>query len=233
MRHLPLLAIAALALAPSMAVAQERPGAAHAKPAQAKAWVKLCETPTSTDQDLFGKLGEVGVKTCLIHHERLDSTSGDLQVAAGVRQVGDRLTFTVMVPSDVHRPAGTRVDILPVDLWQKVLRREQIKWIELPRVKTLKLKFAFCRAEGCTAETEATPSLLANLRSSAGFLVHAFRYGQRPAAHPVVLDGFAAAYDGPATDSARFYAARAELLRRLRERRGPRLPPQRSRPQDI
>ena len=233
MRHLPLLAIAALALAPSMAVAQERPGAAQPKPAQTKSWVKLCETPTSTDQDLFGKLGEVGVKTCLIHHERLDSTSGDLQVAAGVRQAGDRLTFTVMVPPDVHRPAGTRVDILPVDLWQKVLRREQIKWIELPRVKTLKLKFAFCRAEGCTAETEATPSLLANLRSSAGFLVHAFRYGQRPAAHPVVLDGFAAAYDGPATDSARFYAARAELLRRLRERRGPRLPPQRSRPQDI
>ena len=213
------------------AVAQERPGAARPKPPQTKAWVKLCETPTSTDQDLFGKPGEVGVKTCLIHHERLDSTSGDLQVAAGVRQAGDRLTFTVMVPSDVHRPAGTRVDILPLDLWQKVLRREQIKWIELPRVKTLKLKFAFCRAEGCTAETEATPSswrtsdrVPASWSMPSG-MDSAPRASRRPL--------FAAAYDGPATDRARFYAARAELLRRLRERRGPRLPPQRPRPQDI
>ena len=232
MRYLPSLAVAALLLAPSVAVTQDLPRAAQAKPAQNNAWVKLCETPASTGKDLFGKPGEVGVKTCLVQHERRDSSSGDLQVAAGVRRIGDRLVFTVMVPPDVHRPAGTRIDILPQDLWERVLRREQIKWIEIPKMRTLKLKFAFCHADGCTAETDASPELLAALKANAGFLVYAFKYAQRPSAYPIALDGFAAAYDGPATDSAKFYAARAELMRRLRERRMPRVQPK-SKPQDI
>ena len=233
MRYLPLTVAAGLALALSAASAQERPGTTQAKPSPGSTWVKLCETPASAGRDLFGKPAEIGVKTCLIHHERLDSTSGNLHVAAGIRQTGARHTFTVMLPADVHQPSGTRVDIFPLDLWEKVLRREPLKRPEIPRMRTLKLKFAVCRADGCTAETDADPGLMADLRSSAGFVVFAFRYGQKPTAYPVTLGGFGAAYDGPATDSTRFYAARAELLRRFRERQGPRIQPQRPKGQDI
>ena len=99
MRCLPLIVLAGSVLAAS------QPSHRIALPAKPKAppagsWARLCETPTARSSDLFGKPRVVGVKTCLIHHEQLDATSGTVRVAAGVEQTEGRQTLTIRVPPD-------------------------------------------------------------------------------------------------------------------------------------
>jgi invasion protein IalB len=193
------------------------PGGTSAKAPPSRSWAKLCETPPAGSSDLLGQPGEAGVKTCLIHHEQLDSTSGALRVAAGVRQAEGRQTFLVKVPVGVDRDPGVRLMILPRDLWLRVQRNEQVPLAQSTRVRKLNLGYSLCNAEGCIAETKATPGLLAELKSSGGLLIVILKATQA-FAYSVPLDGFREAYDGPPVDTAKFYAARAELLRQLRER---------------
>jgi invasion protein IalB len=208
MRYLPFVVIAGLVLAAAAtsAVAQQTPGGAPATPSQDRSWAKVCDTPAAP-----------GVKTCVIHHEQVDRTSGAPVVAAGVWQTGKRETFTVVVPANVNQAAGTKVDILPSGLWEKVLLRAPLQKHEIARVRTLKLPFSSCDAEQCTAEIDAFPALIGGLKASAGFTVMVIRNG-RAFAVPIALSGFSAAYDGPPLDSALYLKARSSLLRQLRER---------------
>lgn len=216
MRCLALMLIAGAALAGPAGLAQERKGAGEAVPHQAEqAWVKLCETPSAAGKDFYGKAKVVGVKTCLVHHERIDATSGASMMAA-VRQTGAQLSLMVMLPPAVQRETGVRVHIYPSNLWEKVQRKERLQKDVFYRLRMVSLKFAFCHAEGCTAETDVTPELVADLKSSGGLMVSAFARGQ-PVALPITLSGFRKVYDGAPMDSERFHQARNELLRRLRE----------------
>jgi invasion protein IalB len=168
-----------------------------------------------------------------MHHERLDATrAGALMVALAVRQTGARHTLTVMMPTEVQREPGVKVYIYPNNLWERVQRKERLPKDVFDRLRVVSLKFVFCHAEGCTAEADAAPELVADLKSNAGLLVLAFKSGQ-PIGYPIPLSGFREAYDGAPIDSVRFHQARNELLRRLREGQKQRpQPPPRSGPGD-
>jgi invasion protein IalB len=217
MRHVPSIAVAALVLAGCTAVSQTPSALPQGKAPQGVAWVKVCETPASPGTDLFGKPSATGARTCFILHEQLEHTNAALRVAAGIRQSGNRSTFNVMVPDNVQQ-ASARVDIFPADLWQKLTRNEPPQKEDTARVRTLTLKFSACRGGACTAETEATPSLFADLMSGGGFTVLTAGAGQQPMVHLIALHGFGDVYDGPSVDPVKFHAAKKELLRAVRSR---------------
>jgi len=218
MRRQPLVLIVGFALAAPVSLAQERTGGMEARPPpSSKAWVKLCETPAMASNDFFGKAQVIGAKTCLTHHERLDGTSGMVLVAAAVRQTGGRQHLTVMVPAGVQQAPGVRVYIYPSSLWERVQKKEQLQKRDEGRVGVLNLKYTLCHAGGCTAETDATPELIADLKSNAGLMIFVIRSGQ-PIAFPIPLSGFREAYEGPPVDSERYHEARNELLRKIRDR---------------
>jgi invasion protein IalB len=229
MRCLALMLITGAALAGPTGLAQDRRAAGEAN----AAWVKLCETPSATGRDLYGKANAVGVKTCLVHQEMLDATrAGALIVAVAVRQTGARHTLAVMVPTVVQQERGVRVHIVPNNLWEIVRRNEQLPNDQFDRLRVVSLKFAFCRPEGCTAETDVPPELVADLKSSGGLMVFVFARGQ-PVVLRVSLSGFREIYDGAPIDSVRYHRTRNEFLRKLREGQKQRpQPPPRSGPGD-
>jgi invasion protein IalB len=219
MRCLPLIVLAGSVLAASAAVAQDRPRPVNPKAPPSRSWAKLCETPTARSTDPLGKPRAVGVKTCLVFHEQIDATSGALRVAAGVEQTEGRQTLTIKVMPDVSREPGLHLTIMPRDVWQIVQRNQAtpLTQSQLSKVRRLKLTYSLCAADGCIAETKATPKLVADLKSGGGLMVLTLK-GKHAFAYMVSLGGFREAYDGPPVDSARFNAARAELLRELRKR---------------
>jgi invasion protein IalB len=243
MRCLPLIVLAGALLAVSAASAQDRPdaggtkrgaarpGGTTAKAQPSRSWAKLCETPTTDSRDLLGKRNAVGVKTCLIHHEQIDRMSGAVQVAAGVQQAEGRQTLIVKLSADADTAQGVGLAILPRDIWRKLQASQQVP-LETSRVRRLTLAYSSCNAEGCIAETKATPRLLADLKSGGGIVIIAILKGRQAFAYAVSLSGFREAYDGPPVDSARFHAARAELLRQIRERQKHGLQPPGWRPED-
>jgi invasion protein IalB len=196
--------------------APARPGGTTSRTPPGRAWAKLCETPSATGSDLFGKPQAVGVTTCLVVNEQIDILSGVVRVAAGVQQAAGRQTFIIRVAADANRASGVRLLVLPGDLWRRALSNDTASLFS-SRVRKLTLAYRSCDADGCFAETTATSGLLADLKSDGGLIVAILR-GRQAIAYPVPLSGFREAYDGPPLDSARFYAARAELLRRLRAR---------------
>jgi invasion protein IalB len=227
MRCLPLIVLLAGAvLAASTASAQQGPGGTRpggaARPgatmpkAPKRSWVKLCEPPVAGSTDIFGKSRPAGVKSCLVHQEQLEMMTGSLMVAAGVEEVSGQHTFLVKVPAGLDREPGVRLMIVPRALWQKVQRRERVALEQSKGVGKVSLAYSLCGADGCLAETKATPELLSKLKSSGGLLIIAQR-SQQPLTFMVTLSGFREAFDGPPVDAARYYAARAELLRLLRE----------------
>jgi invasion protein IalB len=197
--------------------AAARPGASTPKVPH-RSWAKLCDTPGSgSGEPLLGKPAPVGVKTCLTHHEQLDASTGALRVAAGIQEVEGQRTFLVKVAAGMDQEPGVRLMILPSDLWDKVQKNQLVPSTETKRVRKLTLPYSSCNFDGCIAETAATKDLIANLKSM-GALVIVTLKARQAFAYTVPLNGFREAYDGPPVDSAKFYAARAELLRRLRER---------------
>ncbi len=190
-------------------------GTTSARP-PGRSWARVCETPVATGRDLFGKPKAVGIRTCLVLNEQIDMMSGAVRMAAGVEEAEGRQALIVKVAADADRGPGLRLMIMPRDLWQRVLANDRTPLVS-SRVRRLTLAYSSCDAEGCLAQTEATKGLLADLKVGGGLLV-AIRKGRQAIAYPVSLNGFREAYDGPAVDAARFYASRAELLRRLRSR---------------
>ncbi len=138
---------------------------------------------------------------------------------------------------DVSREPGLLLTIMPPDVWRIVQTKKAapLTQSQLSKVQKLKLTYSLCAADGCFAETDATPKLVGHLKSGGGMMVFTLK-GKHAFAYMVSLGGFREAYDGPPVDSARFNAARAELLRELRERQKQRpqpRPPRRASDQDI
>jgi invasion protein IalB len=83
--------------------------------------------------------------------------------------------------------------------------------------------FGICLANGCIAEYEATPELLANMKKGQNLYVQAIAANNSPLTLSLPLSEFAKAYDGPPTDpkeiEERQKKLQEELLKRAEEAR--------------
>lgn len=205
---------------PPNATAPPPPLPGTGAPQPQSAWVRLCDAPGSRGKDNFGKERQVGRKTCLTYHERIDGTTAAVMLAVGVRDVDGRQQFTIMVPPNMQKQAGVRADFLPHHLWQKVQSNQRLEPREEASLKRLQLSLAFCHAEGCTAEMEAIPGLINDLMTSGGILIFAVNPNGQQGSLPVTLAGFREAHLGPPTDSVAYQKARNDLIQQIRSRLG-------------
>jgi invasion protein IalB len=212
----------ALIAGPGTATAQQpkaksppaaQPGAAAANPPQS-AWVKLCEKATSLKREKDGKEEKKDVNICLTHHERLDGNTGMVLVSAAVRQVEgqDKQAFMVMVPLGMLLQPGMRAAVYPKDAWEKAQNHEKI---DESKLKTITLAYTLCHPAGCTAETEATPELLSELKSGAGLVVLAINVNGQAVGFPVPLNGFEQSYNGAPVDTKQYSEARRALMQQI------------------
>jgi invasion protein IalB len=181
------------------------------------AWVKLCEKATATQKSKDGKDEKKDLNICLTHHERLDGNSGMVLVSAAVRQVEgqDKQAFMVMVPLGMMLQPGMRATLYPKDMWDKAQKNEKV---DESKLKPLSLAYTLCHPAGCTAETEATPDLLNDLKKGGGLMVFAINAAGSPAAFPVPLVGFEQSYGGPPVDSKKYSEARRSLMQQIAQR---------------
>src|SRR5262245_58018743 len=85
----------------------------------------------------------------------------------------EKQLFKVIVLTGITAQAGMRVTLVPKDLWDRMLRNEELEKSDAARLDalTLLLNFMPCRPEGCAAEIEATADLLTALKSGGGLRV--------------------------------------------------------------
>jgi invasion protein IalB len=199
---------------PAAAPAQK--GAAPPAGAQS-AWVKLCEKANAVTKDKDGKDEKKEISICLTHHERLDGNSGMVLVSAAVRQIDgqDKQHFMVMVPLGMLIQPGMRASFYPKDQWELVQKNEKI---DETKLKGIKLGFTLCHPAGCTAEVEATPELINDLRTMGGLVVFAINAGGQPVGFPVPLVGFEQAYTGGPVDNKQYGEARRALMQQIAQR---------------
>jgi invasion protein IalB len=199
------------------APAQKGAPAAAAQGAQQSAWVKLCEKATAVAKDKDGKESKKDLNICLTHHERLDGNTGMVLVSAAVRQVEgqDKQHFMVMVPLGMLIQPGMRASIYPKDLWEQVQKDEKI---DESKLKSLKLGYTLCHAAGCTAEVEAPPELINDLRASGGLVILAINPAGQAVGFPVPLYGFDQAYAGNPVDNKQYGEARKALMQQIAQR---------------
>lgn len=225
---------AALAIAGTPALAQDKPAAAPAKPAAAapaasgaaapaaaaankSAWVKLCEKTPLVKKAADGKEVKEEKDICLTHHERLDGNSGMVLVSAAVREVEgqDKKHLMVMVPLGMALPPGLRAAVYTKDQWGKITKNEKVDDKEL---KPIDLKYSLCHASGCTAEIEADGAIIDQLKAGGGLMIVAMNAAAQPIGFPVPLDGFTDAFAGKPIDNAEYKKARGQLMAQIRER---------------
>jgi invasion protein IalB len=184
------------------------------------AWVKLCEKATAQIKDKDGKDEKKDLNNCLTHHERLDGNSGMVLVSAALRQIDgqDKQHFMVMVPLGMLLQPGMRATVFPKNLWEKVQKNEKIEKAEESKLKGLQLTYTLCHMAGCTAEMEATPELLTDLKTSGGLMVFAISAAGTPVAFPVPLLGFEQALNGQPVDTQKYGEARKALIMQIAQR---------------
>ncbi len=209
--------------APAAAPAQKgaAPAAGAAQPqASQSAWVKLCEQASGVIKDKDGKEQKKDVNICLTHHERLDGNTGMVLVSAAIRQIEgqEKQHFMVMVPLGMLIQAGMRATIYPKDLWEKAQKNEKLEKADESKLKGAKLAYTLCHPAGCTAEIEATPELIADLKTAGGVLVFAIDASGRAVGFPVPLTGFEQAYSGPPVDNKQYSEARKALMQQIAQR---------------
>jgi invasion protein IalB len=223
------LAFGAAGLAEMAAAQQPAPKKAPEKaPAAAKkdakqdaaaqsAWVKLCEKATTIKKEKDGKEEKKDLNICLTHHERLDGNSGMVLVSAAVRQVEgqDKQHFMVMVPLGMLLQPGMRASLYPKDVWEKVTKNEKV---DESKLKQIKLAYTLCHPAGCTAETEMTPELLADLKTGGGVVVFAVNAAGQPVGFPVPLNGFEQSFAGGPIDNKQYGEARRALMQQIAQR---------------
>ena len=213
---------AAPAAAPAAAAPAAAAPAAGAPPASAEAgkqsaWVKLCEQAVSKTIDKETKKEtEVKKNICLTHHERLDGNTGMVIVSAALREIegNPKQQFMIMVPLGMAIPPGLKAAVYTKEMWDKAAKNEKI---DEALLKPIDLKFSLCHPAGCTAEVEATPELIASMKTGGGVMVLALNAGAQPIGFPVPLEGFNEAITGKPVNNEEYSKARGELMGRIRE----------------
>ncbi len=181
------------------------------------AWVKLCEKAPFNHKDKDGKDVKEEKNICLTHHERLDGTTGMVMVSAAIREIegADKKSLMVMVPLGMALPPGLRAAVYTKEQWAQAAKNEKI---DEKTLKPVALKFSLCHAAGCTAEVEATPEIVEQMKTGGGIMVIAMNAGAQPIGFPVPLDGFTESYTGKPVDNKEYAKARGQLMAQIRER---------------
>lgn len=203
--------------APKGAAAPAAAAAGAAAPEAQSAWVKLCEKAPIVSHDKDGKEVKDEKNICLTHHERLDGNTGMVLVSAAIRQIEgqDKQALMVMVPLGMMIPPGMRAGIYPKDLWEKLQKNEKV---DDSKLKGLALNYTLCHPAGCTAEMEATPDLINDMKAGGGLVVFAVNANGQPIAFPVPLTGFEKALAGPPIDNKKYGEARRALMQQIAQR---------------
>ncbi|MBX9927196.1 MAG: invasion associated locus B family protein [Hyphomicrobiaceae bacterium] len=225
-----LAAILAVGLTAPVVAQEKKPAAAPAaKPAapaaaapaadaggKQSAWVKLCEKAAQVTKDKDGKEAKTEKNICLTHHERLDGNTGMVIVSAALREVegNDKKQFMIMVPLGMALPPGLKAAVYTKDMWEKAAKNEKV---DEAKLKPVDLKFSLCHAAGCTAEIEATPDLISSMKTGGGLMVLALNAAAQPIGFPVPLEGFDTALGGAPVDNQKYFEARQDLMKRIRE----------------
>ena len=193
------------------------PGGAAAAGDKKSAWVKLCEKAPFNHKDKDGKEVKEEKNICLTHHERLDGNTGMVMVSAAIREIEgmDKKSMMVMVPLGMALPPGLRAAVYTKDQWAAAAKNEKI---DEKTLKPIALKFSLCHAAGCTAEIEATPEIIEQMKTGGGIMVVAMNAGAQPIGFPVPLDGFPEAFAGKPVDNKEYAKARGQLMAQIRER---------------
>jgi invasion protein IalB len=189
-------------------------------PGAQTAWVKLCEKATAQVKGKDGKEEKKDLNICLTHHERLDGNTGMVLVSAALRQIDgqDKKHFMVMVPLGMLIQPGMKATVFPKNLWEKVQKNEKLDKADESKLKGLQLGYTLCHAAGCTAEMEATPELITDLKSNGGLMVFAISASGAPIAFPVPLGGFEQALAGQPIDTQKYGEARKALMMQIAQR---------------
>jgi invasion protein IalB len=177
-------------------------------------WVKLCDKATAAVKDKNGEEEKKDRNICLTHHERLDGNTGMVLVSAAVRQSEgqDKQAFMVMVPLGMMIQPGMRASIYPKDMWEQAQKNEKI---DETKLKTLQLTYTLCHPAGCTAEMEAPPELINDLKTSGGLVILAINPGGQTVGFPIPLFGFDQAYAGRPVDNKQYGEARKALMQQI------------------
>lgn len=78
--------------------------------------------------------------------------------------------------------------------------------------------YIICLQNGCMADYEVTPDLIANMKKGQTLYVQAISGNNQPLTLPLPLSDFAKAYDGPPTDPKEFERQQKELQDQLQKR---------------
>ena len=181
------------------------------------AWVKLCEKAPLVKKDKDGKEVKEEKELCLTHHERLDGNTGMVLVSAAIREIEGqpKKSLMIMVPLGMAIPPGIRAAVYTKEQWAAAAKNEKI---DEKTLKPIELKYSLCHPAGCTAETEATPEILAEMAKGGGLMVLAMNAAAQPVGFPVPLDGYNEATAGPPVDNKKYAEARSSLMKQIRER---------------
>jgi invasion protein IalB len=184
---------------------------------QQSAWVKLCEKSTVTTKNKAGKDEKKDLNICQTYHERLDGNSATVLVSAAVRQVEgeEKQTFVVNVPPGMMVQPGIRATLYPKDMWEKAQKNEKV---DVSKLKPHFLAYTLCQPAACTAEMEATPELLNDMKKGGGLMVYAIKANGAPEAFPVSLVGFEQAYAGAPMDRGTYNEAHRKLVQQIQKR---------------
>ncbi len=204
---------------------QPKAGAAPAAAAPApSAWVKLCEKAQ------YQKVGADGKpvmaadnkpvledkQLCLTHHEQMTATGVTL-VSAAIQQLEgvEKLGMMLMVPAAVGLtiPPGMKVFVYTKEEWEKLQKKEQI---DESKVAQQSLLFTMCHQNGCTAENEATPQLVAAMKKGAAMVALAIHVTGRPVSFEVPLTGFQSTIEGKAVDNEAYQKQRGQLWEQIK-----------------
>jgi hypothetical protein len=121
----------------------------------------------------------------------------------------------VMVPLNMKLQAGMRAALYPKDLWERVLKDEKV---DDSKLKAIGLDYTMCHGRGCTAQVEATPELINDLKSYGGMLVFTIKAHGEPAGFAVPLAGFEQAYTGSPIDAQKYAEGRRILMQQIVQR---------------
>src|SRR5262245_34797377 len=165
------------------------------------AWVKLCEKRTPAK--------DIGV--CMTLHERAHGQTGEVLISAALRRTEgeDKEYFRVMLSSRLQVERDIHATIFPEEVWERMQKKTLDEMRNEPSRQMFSLGLLRCPGSpslpagvaGCIAEVEATPELLASLKSSGGLLVYATSATCNcQVVFPLHLVGFAEALAGPPTN---------------------------------
>jgi invasion protein IalB len=166
-------------------------------------WLKLCDIVT------VGSPAKP-VKECMTQYENLDRNTGAVVVSAAVRQLegNPNQHLMVTVPVGTLQSPDMALRIYPKDFWAAAYRNEKIDDSRLRLI----WRTSVCREAGCTADTEATPELIAELKQAGGIVVFVTDKAGAQVGLPIPLAGFEQAYTGPSNGNSKDYAATRQVL---------------------